>query len=139
MVRNDWKGWSAVAVLVAFAIGVALADRTVEGAPPPPRLTGEDDSFWWIEGGDQSAATLWLGPSLVDELGLRARHWTLVAFLPGSEEPLSCLQGTLRLDGVARIYLAGEAFRVEARPNDGLTWGDVDSREQLVVEADGFY
>jgi hypothetical protein len=157
MSTTDWKGWAVAALLVAIGAWVALAPRgasAVRGGAPTehpddgsarvapraaPRAAVEDDSFWWAEAGQQSGVTLWIGPSSIDVHGLGIRHWTLSTFLPGSERPLSCLQGTAGLDGAARIRLRGAEFHVEARPLEGLTWGEVVSREQLAVDLNGFH
>ncbi len=144
----DWKSWIVPGIVVTG--GVLLVARcdgaAAAGAPAAPisapiseaRVPGAP-AFWWTHMGDQSCAALWLGPPGLNDVGLPVRRWTVVISLPGSEEPLSCLQGTSPLAGNARIYLQGAFFLLDVRPVAGLTWGDVAGEEQLEIDRDGFY
>jgi hypothetical protein len=101
-------------------------------------LEPEHDGFWWTHMGEQSAAVACFGPSFQTADGL-FRQWSLVIHLPGSTEPLSCLQGLVAFDEEAPIAARGESFSLELRPSEHRLWGDVRSDEELAVTVDGLY
>ena len=118
--------------------------RTAAAAPAsvqdrgPELVQHQQDGFWWAEMGEQSAAVASFGPTLEKPEG-RFRPWSLVIFLPGSEEPLSCFQGLVDLDAATPIMAKGGSFGVELAPCDGCTWIEVTDDTRLVTQAEGIY
>lgn len=126
----------APALLAAAACAPAVPAPEVHAAY---ELAGEPNAFWWTHIGSQSSAAVWIGPDVQRDGNLPARIWTLSCTLPGSSEPLSCLQGTVRTDRDETIQLGGGSFLVTLRPRDGLVWGAVRSPDDLAVVTDGFF
>lgn len=96
------------------------------------------EGFWWTSMGEQSAAAASFGLVLETPEG-RFRPWSLVVFLPGSAEPLSCVQGLVELASATPIVARGASFGVELEPRAGWTWGQVTEDAQLVTRTDGIY
>lgn len=123
-------------------IGATTAAPTAGPTAPPLRPVAEgpiEEAIWYSHAGQQSAAALWLSPPLRDASGLFIRWWTLSCTLPGSGEPLSCLQGAVKLDGTEPILLKGGLFSFGAVPRGERLWRDVRSKEDLDVGLEGFF
>jgi hypothetical protein len=132
--------WLAAALAWLGGCGPpTVAAATPASADPAPRLVhGRHDGFWWSEMGAQSAAVASFGPTFELPSG-RFRQWSLVVFLPGGAEPLSCVQGLVDLESVTPIVARGESFAIELEPCAGCIWGQVEGDTQLVARADGIY
>lgn len=102
------------------------------------RAASASEGFWWTLLGEQSAAVASFGPTLEAE-GTSLRPWSLIVFLPGSSEPLSCVQGRVELEGALPIVVHGGSFRVELQPVPGRTWGEVADDSQITARAEGIH
>lgn len=131
-----------LAAVIAWLGGcrpTAAADAALAPIEPSfEQLRDEHDGFWWTQMGEQSAAVVSFGPTLESPAG-RFRPWSLVVFLPGGAEPLSCVQGMVELDGVTPIAAKGGAFSLELEPCAGCNWGQVTDDTQLVARSSGIY
>jgi hypothetical protein len=143
---NEQRGvWVVTGVLLAAVVlwnvtraGEASDDVRAE-AHTTRTIAGAVRPFWWTHLGTQSTASVWIGPPIEYVSGERRRTWTLVCTQPGSEEPLSCLQGSVPLDDNSPIGFKNALSYFELRPLEGWTWGQVDSQESLEVQLEGFY
>lgn len=142
--RNAFRESATLAWLVAAlawlgGCGPPTVAAATAPADPSPRLVHDHhDGFWWSELGGQSAAVVSFGPTFELPSG-RFRQWSFIVFLPGGEEPLSCVQGLVDLESVTPIVAKGESFAVELAPCAGCTWGNVENDTQLVARVDGIY
>ena len=98
----------------------------------------ENDAFWATWLGEQSTAVASFGPTFETPEGL-FRQWSLVIHLPGTPEPLSCLQGLAPLETNAPIHADGDHFEVSLQPLGSALWGDVRSDQDLKFEVEGLY
>ncbi len=101
----------------------------------PSRL-GMDDTqgegaVWWARTRPMSSATLWLSPMLLASNGLPVRWWVATCSIPGSPEPLSCLQGSVPADSRDPIRFHGGIFQIDFAPGENRTWQDVRRKQEL--------
>src|SRR5262245_4813270 len=87
---------SVVVALFSALVAPACSDTAAAGARATP-IEPEHDGFWWTRIGEQSAAIANFGPSFETADGLY-RQWSLVIHLPGTPEPLTCVQGLVDFD-----------------------------------------
>lgn len=129
-----------IALAGLIAAGLALESCEPAGAvsAAPAMVAERHDGFWWIQTGSQSAAIACFGPTIATEEGPQ-RPWSLVIHLPGGDEPLACRQGMVPLSATYPIFAEGGTYRVELRPCEGCTWGDVTGEEQLQANALGLF
>jgi hypothetical protein len=131
--------WALAGVLLVAALAWS-ASRGAATAGAAERVADQDvRPFWWTHTGSQSSASVWFGPPVELGLGELFRTWTLVCTNPGSEEPLACLQGYVRVAGDEPIAYRGPLSRIELRPLAGWTWAQVVSEESIEAELEGFY
>ena len=137
--------WIAAGALFAVALiwNVARSAEPARAQDAEPELArtyaGAVKPFWWTFLGAESTAAVWIGPPIERISGERHRLWTVVCTHRGTQEPMSCLQGSIELDSSAPIGFQNGVARFELRPLDGWTWDQVDSKESLVIDLDGFY
>ncbi len=135
--------WLALVGLLAAAC--APADAGVRAGESGelqvlPRAEGaEYTAFFWQHAGEQSAASIWFGPWMLDEAGMETRFWTLTITHPGTEYPMVNQQGKAHRDRADRIWFRGSWFHLEVKPSGDLTWGDVRSPNELAVDLEGFF
>lgn len=153
-IRTNLRLAASLAAL-APALWLATGDDAKSEKPPrpitaptpgpaasiPSRL-GADDSqgegaVWWARVGPYSSATLWVSPVLLDSIGLPVRWWVATCTLPGTTEPLSCLQGAVPADSADPIRFHGATFTLDVTPANGSSWHDVRKKDQLAVQAVG--
>lgn len=126
-------------VVLALCALWAPACNEAAGASARARpIEPEHDGFWWTNLGQQSSAVACFGPSFELADGLY-RQWSLVIHLPGTPEPLTCLQGLVAFDDDSPIAARGEYFALELRPREHHLWGDVRSKDELAVAVEGLY
>lgn len=149
MTMELWKRFGGVGLLSAAALGVWLAvpgRETAEAALPTTvgadvrgaRVDAYDDiAFWWTAASAASTACIWFGPFVEYEAGVLHRQWTLVLSDPGATEPLACLQGVVEIGNADPIAYQGVAAHIEARPIEGLMWGEVTADDMVSVVVEG--
>ena len=120
------------------AVSAPSCGETAAASPRATLIEPEHDGFWWTYLGEQSSAVANFGPSFETPLGL-FRQWCLVIHLPGTPEPLSCIQGLVDYEQDDPIAVRGENFALELRPRELHRWGDVRSTEQLAPSVEGLY
>ncbi len=130
--KNNWI-LVALLLVTALASTVGAQDDTAIVAPE----VDQEQSVWWTAMGPTSSAVANLGPLLRSENGKWFRRWTLVVHLPGTDEPLTCVQGIVGDDQSEPVWVEGGSFRVELRPRKGLGWCDVMYKEELESEVKG--
>jgi hypothetical protein len=119
------------------ALPAAACSHTAASTHAKP-VEQNHDGFWWTHLGSQSVAVANFGPTIELADGLY-RQWSLIIHLPGTPEPVTCLQGLVPLVGDNPIAARGEYFAIELRPREHHLWGDVREDDQLAVTAEGLY
>ena len=104
-----------------------------------PTVEGGKPTVWWIHLGEQSSASFWLGPVMLDELGQSIRLWTLVCHVPGYERPLACRQHRIEAFGAEPVILDCDDIGVSIAPSEGRTWAEVQLRDHLEADVRGFF
>lgn len=140
--KNQRGTWIVVAVLLSIVVVWNLTRTQAEASAQsgaPRSIPGAVAPFWWTHLGTQSTASVWIGPPIERMNGETQRLWTLVCTQPGSEEPLACLQGVVPLDDDSPIGFKSAVSSFSLQPIEGWTWAQVDSKESLRVELQGFY
>ncbi len=128
--------WIALGVVVVMAISMAgtfLTAGTQAARADVPVLETIDinQSIWWYHLGTEATAVANFGPLLeVVDRGV-VRRWTLMVHLPGTAEPLSCVQGLLDVADSSPINAKGNLFEIELNPLPGMGWGDVLGPEDI--------
>lgn len=134
--------WIAPLALLALAVGVSWNFGTSQDAPARVLArsaeAGSLEGFWWIQAGDQSSAVANFGPLIDSDTGL-VRRWSLTLHLPGSSEPLTCLQGIAPEGDANPISARGENFFIELRPADNMTWGQLVDSKEIRAEVAGLF
>lgn len=97
-----------------------------------------EEAFWWLHVTEQAGTRAWFGPHLEDEEGRLWRYWVMTGSFPGGTLPWTSFQGTLPLDSSDPVGIQGDQFKIELRPQKGLTWGDVRSAQDLTEHLEGF-
>jgi len=133
----------ATAILCTLASCGRPTDAAEPALPEVIELGAQQDiaSVRWVHVGEQTSLTIWIGPSTRLPGGTVWRFVSLVASLPGSPHPLSCLDTVVESDGtkvVEKIEPVG-LFSVRVTPGPGLDWSMVSEPSHLEVTHEGFH
>ena len=139
---KNWSGALALG-LCATLLFVLLGEEKEAAAALPDDIIHVDpnskETLWWLATGVCEAASIWIGPMIFQEEGAVHRQWTLTISDPGTTEPLICLQGVVRIDDAEPFGYQGLNVQLEARPIDGLSWGEVRADAQMSVKLEGLF
>jgi hypothetical protein len=134
--------WLLPLLLLFSACGAdaALPESRLAIVPSPAPAAEEGAAtVWWIHLGEQSSASFWLGPVMLDEFGESTRLWTLVCHVPGYERPLACRQHRVEAAGTDPVVLDCQDIGVTIKPRGASTWADVQLRDHLETSIRGFF
>jgi len=128
----------AMFLALVLALPAIACDEVAGASVQAKPIESQHDGFWWNHLGEQSLAIANFGPSFELPDGLY-RQWSLVIHLPGTPEPLTCLQGLVSFQADHPIGARGEFFQLELRPRENHRWGDVRSADQILATVEGLY
>ena len=145
--KKTWiENLASLLGVLALGLGAVACERVASAQTPAQaeefigpqeaplaqlRSSRAEETLWWGYAGEVGGAGVSFSPALLDPDGSLVRLWSLTCVKPQTSSPLTCLGGVVYCDSSDPMELEREHLKLHFKPKDGLTWGQVQTRDEL--------